>query len=312
MKYLILLSGENLELAREEVLALAGKKKCKQHNNVIIVDSEDFDYKRLAYAHKVCQHIFTCKTIHLEHVIKRIEWQKFYKKNFAVNTYKTKLTGLEISSIMWDYLKNPKVDLLFAKTKFEFFQIENKVYCGLQLWANQEDFNSRKAHNRPGFSPVSLHPKLARALVNISRVKTKLLDPFCGTGGILIEAGLMGIKTIGTDIDKDMLKKTEKNLKFFKLKNYQLKHVDARKVEYKVDAIVTDPPYGKSSSLKNSNQKELITDFLKQAHKILPKKSYLVMMLPNNVRLKSKFKIKNKIDFFIHKSLTRTIYVMLK
>ncbi|MBU4242494.1 MAG: methyltransferase domain-containing protein [Nanoarchaeota archaeon] len=311
MKYLIFLSGENLELAKEEVLALAGKKKCKQHNNIIIVDSEDFNYKRLAYAHKVCQHIFTCKGIHLKKVIIRNDWQKYYQKNFAVNTYKTKLTGLELANIMWNKLKNPKVDLLYAKTKFEFFEIENKVYCGLQLWENVEDFNFRKAHNRPGFSPVSLHPKLARTLVNLSRVKNKMLDPFCGTGGILIEAGLMKIKTIGTDIDKEMLKKAKKNLNYFKL-NCLLEQKDAREVNYKVDAIVTDPPYGKSSSLKNTEMKKLIMDFLKNAYKILPKKSYLIMMLPNNLKIKSKFKIKNKIDFFIHKSLTRTIYIMLK
>lgn len=312
MKHLILLSGENLELAKEEVLALSGKKKCKQHKNIVVVDSDDFDYERLAYAHKVCQYIFKCDAKNFESIIKRTDWQKYYKKNFAVNTHKTRLTGLEIANLMWDHLKNPKVDLLFAKTNFEFFQVENKVYCGLRLWKNEEDFNSRKAHNRPGFSPVSLHPKLARCLVNISRVKKKLLDPFCGTGGILIEAGLMGIKIVGTDADKEMLNKAEKNLKHFKIKNYVLKHIDAREVNYKVDAIVTDPPYGKSSSLKKNDQKELMKDFLKNAYGMLPKKSLLVMMLPNNFKISSRFKTRKRIKFYIHKSLTRTVHIMQK
>ena len=32
-----------------------------------------------------------------------------------------------------------------------------------------------------------------------------LLDPFCGFGTILHEAGLQGIKIIGNDIEKEMI-----------------------------------------------------------------------------------------------------------
>ena len=68
-------------------------------------------------------------------------------------------------------------------------------------------FEERKVQHRPFFSPISLHPKLARVLVNISAIKRDetLLDPFCGTGGILIEAGLIGAKVIGSDIEEKMI-----------------------------------------------------------------------------------------------------------
>ncbi len=47
---------------------------------------------------------------------------------------------------------------------------------------------ARKVTHRPFSLPISLHPKLARALVNLARVPMGgvLLDPFCGTGGILL------------------------------------------------------------------------------------------------------------------------------
>ncbi|MGC8609676.1 MAG: TIGR01177 family methyltransferase, partial [Thermoplasmata archaeon] len=57
-------------------------------------------------------------------------------------------------------------------------------------------FESRKAPLRPYFSPVSMHPKYARFLVNSAHVREgeTILDPFCGTGGVLIEAAMIGIK----------------------------------------------------------------------------------------------------------------------
>ncbi len=44
-----------------------------------------------------------------------------------------------------------------------------------------------------------MSPKLARCMVNLTGVKENdlVLDPFCGTGGILIEAGIMGARVIG-------------------------------------------------------------------------------------------------------------------
>jgi tRNA (guanine10-N2)-dimethyltransferase len=42
-----------------------------------------------------------------------------------------------------------------------------------------------------------------------------LLDPFCGTGVILIEAALMGYKTYGTDLEPRMIEFTTANLEWF-------------------------------------------------------------------------------------------------
>ena len=80
---------------------------------------------------------------------------------------------------------------------------DDKVYVGIkQVEIPRKNFETRKVQNRPFFSPISLHPKVARALVNLSEVEKNetLLDPFCGTGGILLEAGLIGANVIGNDI----------------------------------------------------------------------------------------------------------------
>ena len=46
-----------------------------------------------------------------------------------------------------------------------------------------------------------------------------LLDPFCGTGGILIEAGILGINIIGSDIDKKLVYGCKENLNFYNINN---------------------------------------------------------------------------------------------
>lgn len=58
----------------------------------------------------------------------------------------------------------------------------------------------------------TVNPKIARALVNLSGVKDKelFLDPFCGTGGILIEACMVGARIIGADVQDKMVKQEEK------------------------------------------------------------------------------------------------------
>ena len=90
-----------------------------------------------------------------------------------------------------------------------------------------------------------MSPKLARCMANLARVKEgdTVLDPFCGTGGILIEAGLIGCKVIGCDIDWKMKKGTATNLEYAGITDYKTHVVDVRELEMyeEVDAVVTDP-----------------------------------------------------------------------
>jgi len=315
MKLILLLSGENLELARAEATALASPSNVKQFDNIILLDSEPFEYNRLAFTHKVCRYIFSCDACSLEKRIKDIDWQQICKGSFYVHTH-----GLvagkakELADIIWDCLKCPKVDIRNPETQLEFIAAKGKVFCGALLWENKERFNERRPHLRPGFAPTSMQPKLARALVNLSRIQRGkvLLDPFCGTGGILLEAALMGINVVGVDIDAKMLDKSAMNLEAFGIKGYKLLKGDATSIALKADTIVTDPPYGKASSLKNRNMGELYESFLENAYTLLPHKAYLVIVLPNRVKVRSRFRLIKQIDFYVHKNLTRTITVMKK
>ena len=111
---------------------------------------------------------------------------------------------------------------------------------------------SRKVGERPFFSPISLHPKYARAAINLTGVRRNgiVLDPFCGTGGIAIEAAFMGMKAAVSDFDEAMVDGCRENMEFYGLDLYRSEVLDIGDVpDYfsDVDAVVTDPPYGRST-----------------------------------------------------------------
>ena len=87
-----------------------------------------------------------------------------------------------------------------------------------------------------------------------------MLDPFCGTGGILLEAGLIGIHIIGSDIEQKMIDGCQKNLEFYHLKNFQLFCADIGDISQyvsSVDAIVTDFPYARATTTKGEQLTKL-------------------------------------------------------
>jgi tRNA (guanine10-N2)-dimethyltransferase len=139
------------------------------------------------------------------------------------------------------------------------------------------------------------------------------LDPFCGTGGILIEAGLMGLKIKGSDIDQRMVEGCRKNLESLNLKG-EIKRGDALKQgSMRVDAIVTDPPYARSSYVTDKNLGGLYNEFLSTAFNNLRHGGYLVLMVPKRYPLDTgRFSLIEEFDFRVHKSLTRKIFVMKK
>ncbi|MFC1801373.1 TRM11 family SAM-dependent methyltransferase [Nanoarchaeota archaeon] len=184
-----------------------------------------------------------------------------------------------------------------------------KEIDGVKL--SKKGFLSRRAHLLPEGHPTSLHPKLARALVNLTGAKKGdvILDPFCGAGGILIEAGLIGCKVVGFDIDKIMLKRAKINFDHLKIKNYKLELKDATTINKHFDYIVTDLPYGKNSKVSEKDLNKLYSDFFKVLKKIKPKKA--IIGLPDFVNYK-KFKLimKKEFSWYLHKSLTKKILVL--
>jgi len=66
-----------------------------------------------------------------------------------------------------------------------------------------------------------LPPKLAQTIINLasgSKQNGVILDPFCGTGVVLMEAALMGYQTYGTDLSEKMVRYSRDNMNWLQEK----------------------------------------------------------------------------------------------
>ncbi len=188
-----------------------------------------------------------------------------------------------------------------------------KEIDGVKL--SKKEFLSRRAHLLPEGHPTSLHPKLARAMVNLTGASKGdvILDPFCGAGGILIEAGLVGFQVVGFDIDLIMLRRAKINLDYVGVKDFRLEQKDATLISKHYDYIVTDLPYGRNSKLSEKELEVLYLKFFKVLKRVKVKKA--VIGLPDFVDYKklikkSGLKIKKEFDWYLHKSLTKKILIL--
>jgi len=186
----------------------------------------------------------------------------------------------------------------------------------------RSNFEARKPTRRPFFAPVSLHPRLARCLVNLAgtRESAIVLDPFCGTGGLLLEAGLMGMTIIGSDIDPRMVNGTKTNLEHLGIKNYMLINSNVteliehlRTSSLNPEVIITEPPYGRASTTQGEPLAQLFLKLSQIFYEILPPSGRLVISIPDIKLARFKpehFKLKNKFEVRVHRSLTKIILVL--
>lgn len=226
----------------------------------------------------------------------------------------------KIYNILTETFKKYMVFNPACKNKIAIF-IFDYVYITKIIYDNKKFFNQRRPSRRPAFSPSSLHPKLARILINLSGCKKSILvDPFCGVGGILIEATILGIENIGIEISRKWVYGAKKNVCWVD-NEFLYTHLimgDAcnpplRKVKY----VVTDPPYGRIASTYGESVMKLYNKFLVSFYKIMDKNGTLVFLSPSNLKIKNsnneyRYIEQKKYIIPVHGSLTRYINVWRK
>ncbi len=173
----------------------------------------------------------------------------------------------------------------------------------------------------PFFAPGSLDPLLARAMVNIARTRkgSAFLDPFCGTGAIAVEACLIGAFPLCGDLDPAMVYGGKINLEHFSCLGNCL-WADGRKIPIKgegVDAIATDPPYGRSIMGIGAKPLEILESFLFEASRVLKRGSWLVFATSSQYDLRdlineSGLKLERVHVQRVHGSLARLIWSVRK
>jgi tRNA (guanine10-N2)-dimethyltransferase len=319
--HLIQLSGENIELARleaETLLCLKDTKLVQSYLYCTIPTDKMNIINRLAYTRKVYEIAYVTSRKNLENSLESYPWINVYEKNFCLRiTSSEHYDERYYSGFIWKNLEKsirPKVDLDTPNLLIEIFIDKELATVTRLLYQNFETFEGRKAHMMPVLHPTTMHPKMARALINVlnPKLNDKVLDPFCGACGILTEAGLIGVKFTGYDIDDQILRDAKKNLEFCDVnpKHYTLIKKDATTIK-DMKNVVTDLPYGKSSK-KSEELLNLYAKFLKnisgRAVVVMPSFMPVKNILEKN--LSKKLAVITIIDHYVHKSLTRKIVLI--
>ncbi len=224
----------------------------------------------------------------------------------------------KLGELILNKVEGTKVNLFNPQRTFFGVLTQNTFIFGLKLIEIlPKGFMKRRPKNKPFFHPSAMPPKLSRCMVNLARAKagSLFLDPFCGTGSLLIEAKLIGCRTIGCDAKRLMVEGTRENMKFFGLQPEGLVVADARKPPFKyADCVATDPPYGRSATTMGLTTKELVTDTLNALLDILPKKGCVCMASPKTVEVgmigeELGYRHLESHFVYVHRSLTREIAV---
>ena len=330
MDILCIVTKEHIPLALAEIEELLRVPAARMRDDAFIISlppKQTTLIARLAFTHQASEIIFSCSAQNFRETLEKFPLK--FKGSFAVkmNTDKGtpalsqeksfELTPAAIGGIIWKKQKNPRVDLKNPDVIFDVVIAHpHEIYLCRRIFTNDARFNERKAHKRPVLHPSSMHPRLARCIVNLSSSKKAILDPLCGSGGILLEAGLLGLKITGIDIDAKLLESSKKNLEGYSIPRRQFTLIKGDSTNLtalvkETEAIVTDFPYG----LHSKAPQELAQFYETMLGQFALVSARAVVVMPDFIDAeaiisKTRLHIRRRFSFYVHKSLTRMIFVL--
>ena len=189
---------------------------------------------------------------------------------------------------------------------------------GWQVAERAAAFGSRAPTDRPFFQPGSMAPVDARAYVNLAAgpalPDATVLDPMCGTGGLLLEAGLVGAHAVGADAQWKMARGTAENLAaLVPGTRWDVVRGDATALPVAdgvADAVVFDAPYGRQSKIAGHELDSLVGGALGEAARLAPA-CVLVADGPWEAAARDAgWAVDARFERRVHGSLTRHVHVL--
>lgn len=344
--FFFLLSGEYETLPIAELRSILNILDPQHHlveispsRRILVVDTDARSAKtaveRAAYTKLCCQLITVAKTSNddILNSITREDVAKIFPKEvktFAVRGKRIYGARVDRPSIekglgarILELVPGLRVDLKNPNILILFVSEPSATFIGMLVHSKPKNFFSdRIAGRRPFSLPSAMQPDFSRAMVNLAEVKLggRILDPFSGTGGIMIEAGLLGYEVYGIELKDWIAEGALKNLKAY-LQGEEFMIVgDARKPMFRYnlfDAIITDPPYGRSTTIPSRSIQSLLSKFLSESIQLLRDHGRIVIASPADVELEEiaadhGLKVLETHLARVHGSLVRKVVVLKK
>lgn len=310
MKYFLKLSKEHPKLPQAEVESVLEGERMEYaaslDGDILFVDvgGNDPTYlSRLAYTKRAAEYLG--ESTSLDELSGTVYDQICGSGTFRITSkprIQAKMGALIAEMGLEVDLRNPDAEVVVIEKG-------EKYVAGVDA-TPERDYESRKPQHRPYFHPTSLHPKLARAAVNLASTGRgdTVLDPFAGTGGILIEAGLMGMQPLGWDIDEKMVEGAKANLREYGV-DATVRRCDATRESFEADAVIADLPYGRASYACKDIQR-LYSEFAENAEDLLAPDSKMCLIHPADMDMEPQgLRLVRQFDMRMHRSLTRRLSV---
>ncbi len=221
-------------------------------------------------------------------------------------------------------LENPDHELLLLED-YRRLETESEPHEPVHVWLlhrvrSLEGIDSRvlaersDVKSRAFIHTTTLSSERSLLMVNLAGLSqdSTMLDPFCGSGGLLLAGSLLGATVVGSDIDGELLRHQDRPVPFPNSPNRPLRGVE--KVSYgdsfleqglslptlipglsvldetavsqwlsvnngrRYDAIVTDPPYGIRESTSQLSQLDLLGLLLQIGEQLLTPTGRIVLL----------------------------------
>lgn len=208
-----------------------------------------------------------------------------------------------------------KVDLVNPEYELTVVDGEKRYLALTDPLGMNQGWRLRRPRARAFFHPSAIFPKLSRALVNLTRCLEGqvLLDPFAGTGSILLEAAQVGANPLAADQTAEMSKGALSNMRKFGQSWLGVMRSDAFALPLsQVDAIATDVPYGRAASARGSSARNVLRHVAEDFPALLRPGSRMVVMHPKDLPIEdnSQLVAEEEHYLYVHKLLTRAITVL--
>jgi tRNA (guanine10-N2)-dimethyltransferase len=335
MLYYVYLSGEHRELPLLELRAVmeaerVGYKLVAHLDQVVIVDSSEpleEVLRRTVLSKYAGVLLGVSEAVDGVQGIKRVLRDSdvcFYGGYDYVNFRRVKQYGNQVSYEDVLRVVNELSGSLCrgGSKRLDIIVSEGCVVVGLRTYERDlRPYRAREPAERPFYSPGTMTPYMARVFVNLSRASVReghvILDSFCGAGGFLLEACSVGLRYVGVEVDPKLAEGAARNLVHYGCVP-EVVGGDACHIPLdRVDAIATDPPYGRMSKPADMDLINLMRCFLGESYRVLRKGGYMVFAQRIDMPLEEMivdagFTIVERIPNWVHGSLTRDIFVVRK
>ncbi len=334
------LSGEHDAIPESEVLACMraleiGHDLAKSWEQCLLLKIRGDPYEiskilsaRLAMTHHIVSVILKCDPLEssILESVRGAEITVPPGETFSVRVKQIKgsfvpATRMErlIGKVIFERNSGAKVDLSNPDHRFRVIVTKDSCVFGEVLASiDRGQFWDRLPHKKPFFYPGAISPDIARALANLCEIRMDdlVLDPFCGTGGILLEAGMIRARVLGIDVQESMVRGADMNLRSHGFE-YQLASGDACNLPLKdgsIDAVVTDPPYGRSAVVMAESVESLYKNALLEIYRVMKKSGHAVVVSDFELPWADEigFVVTGLYKNRVHRSLTRYIMVLRK